>query len=130
MAQFQRHLFVCINEREPGDPRGCCAGRGGVEVASAFKKKLYDRGLKRIVRPNKAMCLDQCARGTVVVIYPEGVWYGGVTVEDVDEIIDEQEQFDEFVDAWQNRASRAERRLLITMIVIVSALGIGGAIEL
>ena len=89
MAQFQRHLFVCINEREAGDPRGCCSSRGGAEVASAFKKKLYDRGLKRIVRPNKAMCLDQCARGVVVVIYPEGVWYGGVTVDDVDEIIDE-----------------------------------------
>ena len=89
MARFQRHLFVCINQREPGDPRGCCADRGGHEVAAALKKKLYDRGLKRVVRPNKAMCLDQCAHGTVLVVYPEGVWYGGVTVADVDEIIDE-----------------------------------------
>ena len=39
------------------------------------------------MRPNKAGCLDQCARGVAVVVYPEAVWYGGVTPEDVDEII-------------------------------------------
>jgi len=60
-----------------------------MEVASALKKRLYERGLKRIVRPNKAYCLDQCAKGVAMVVYPEGVWYGGVTVDDVDEIIEE-----------------------------------------
>lgn len=89
MAGFQRHVFICINERELADRRGCCSARGGAEVAAAFKQKLFERGLKRIVRPNKAGCLDQCARGVAVVVYPEGVWYGGVRPEDVDEIIDE-----------------------------------------
>ena len=89
MADFARHVFICVNARDPADPRGCCASKGGAEVAAAFKRKLYERGLKRIVRPNKAGCLDQCARGVSVVIYPEGVWYGGVTEADVDELIDE-----------------------------------------
>jgi (2Fe-2S) ferredoxin len=88
MAKFQKHIFICVNEREPGDPKGCCAARGGKDVAAAFKKKLYDRGLKRVVRPNKALCLDQCALGVTVVVYPEATWYGHVTVGDVDEIID------------------------------------------
>jgi (2Fe-2S) ferredoxin len=88
MSKFARHLFICINERDPSDARGCCAARGGVEVAAAFKSKLYERGLKRIVRANKAGCLDQCAQGVTVVVYPEGVWYGHVTVGDVDEIIE------------------------------------------
>ena len=89
MARFQRHVFVCVNERELSDKRGCCAAKGGADVAAAFKEKLYAAGLKRIVRPNKAGCLDQCARGVTVVVYPDGVWYGGVTVGDVDEIIAE-----------------------------------------
>jgi (2Fe-2S) ferredoxin len=89
MAKFARHLFICINERDCEDKRGCCRSRGGVEVAAAFKSKLYERGLKRIVRANKAGCLDQCARGVVCVVYPEGTWYGGVTVDDVDEIIEQ-----------------------------------------
>ena len=89
MALFHRHVFVCINERELEDSRGCCAARGGNEIAAAFKKRLFDKGLKRIVRPNKAGCLDQCAHGVVVVVYPDAVWYGHVTLGDVDEIIDE-----------------------------------------
>lgn len=89
MPKFQRHVFICVNEREPGNPKGCCAARGGAEVAEAFKSKLYERGLKRIVRPNKAGCLDQCAQGVTVVVYPEQVWYGHVTPADVDEIIEQ-----------------------------------------
>lgn len=89
MAKFQHHVFICINERDPSHPRGCCASKGGADVAAAFKQKLYERGLKRIVRPNKAGCLDQCALGVSVVVYPEAIWYGGVTVDDVDEIIEE-----------------------------------------
>ena len=101
MAKFQRHVFICINERDASDARGCCAAKGGAEVAAAFKSKLHERGLKRLVRANKAGCLDQCARGVTVVVYPEAVWYGGVTVEDVDEIIDKHivggEQVDRLV---------------------------------
>jgi (2Fe-2S) ferredoxin len=88
MAKFQRHVFVCVNDRGKDDPRGDCASKGGHEVAEAFKKKLYEKGFKRVVRPNKAQCLDQCAQGCTVVIYPEQVWYGKVTAADVDEIIE------------------------------------------
>ena len=89
MVQFTRHVFICVNERPGDDERGCCIARGGAEVAEAFKRKLYERGLKRIVRPNRAMCLDQCAQGVTLVVYPEGVWYGHVSVDDVDEIIEQ-----------------------------------------
>ena len=89
MASFQRHIFICTNQRSSQDPRGCCADRGSVEVAAAFKRAVHDRGLRRVVRPNKAGCLDQCAQGATVVVYPDAVWYGGVTPEDVDEIVDE-----------------------------------------
>ena len=58
-------------------------------MAKAFKQGLYRRGLKRVMRANKAGCLDQCAKGVVCVVYPEGTWYGRVTVDDVDQIIDQ-----------------------------------------
>lgn len=88
MAKFQRHVFVCVNERAKDDPKGDCASKGGHSVAQAFKTKLYERGFKRIVRPNKSLCLDQCAQGCTVVVYPDAVWYGKVTPSDVDEIIE------------------------------------------
>ena len=89
MAKFQRHLFLCIHDRGEDAGRASCAHRGSAEVAKALKIKAYERGLKRIVRVNKAGCLDQCERGTTCVVYPEGTWYGGVTLDDVDEIVEE-----------------------------------------
>lgn len=40
------------------------------------------------MRANASGCLDACEYGIAVVVYPDGIWYGGVTVGDVDEIID------------------------------------------
>ena len=88
MARFQRHLFVCTNERTPDDPRGSSSARGSAAVAAALKEKAHACGLKRIVRVNKAGCLDQCAKGVTIVVYPEGIWYGGVRLADVDEIVE------------------------------------------
>ena len=92
MAKFQRHVFICTNQRPAEDPRGCCSARGSEEVAVAFKKKLFDAGFRRIVRPNKAGCLDQCAMGVTVVVYPEAVWYTYVDRADIDEIIEQHLQ--------------------------------------
>ena len=51
-------------------------------------------------------------------------------LEVLDDLIDEQEQFDNFVGAWHHRVSRTDRRLLITLIIIVGALAAIGATEL
>ncbi|MES1171832.1 MAG: (2Fe-2S) ferredoxin domain-containing protein [Bacteroidota bacterium] len=85
---LEKHVFVCTNRREAGDPKGCCADKGGDEVRDAFKRILHERGMKGRIRANAAGCLDQCARGVAVVVYPEQVWYGGVTAADVPEIIE------------------------------------------
>ena len=53
-----------------------------------MKSELNRRGLKGIVRANTSGCLDACEFGASMVIYPEGIWYGGVKKEDVDEIIE------------------------------------------
>ncbi len=88
MAKFERHIFVCTNQRPAGSPRGCCDPQGLGELQLAFKKELAARGLKDQMRANKAGCLDQCEAGPTVVIYPEGVWYGNVTAADVAEIVE------------------------------------------
>jgi (2Fe-2S) ferredoxin len=86
---LQRHVFVCTNRREPGSPKGDCASKGSEEVREVFKRLLHEKGLKGRMRANAAGCLDQCARGITVVVYPEQVWYGGVKVEDVPEIVEQ-----------------------------------------
>ena len=88
MAKFERHIFICTNQRAEGHPRGCCDPSGNAELHRLFKTKLAQRGAKNTVRANKAGCLDQCELGPTVVVYPEAVWYGSVKPEDVDEIVD------------------------------------------
>ncbi len=88
MARFRHHVFVCENLRPDGDPRGSCAAKGSPAIREALKAELKKRGLKGMVRANSAGCLDACATGPSVVVYPEGIWYGGVTVADVPEIVE------------------------------------------
>src|SRR2546430_10602611 len=88
MPKFERHIFICGNGRPAAHPRGCCDPTGRAELQKLFKQKLAERGLKGRVRANQSGCLDQCEHGPNLVVYPEAVWYGGVTLADVDEIVE------------------------------------------
>lgn len=88
MPRYQRHVFVCTNFRPPEDPTGCCSAKGSEAIRSAFKSEFKRRRLSAFVRANTSGCLSNCSLGVTVVVYPEGVWYGGVKLEDVNEIIE------------------------------------------
>jgi (2Fe-2S) ferredoxin len=87
MPKFEKHIFICTNQRPEGHPRGSCNPTGQEELQKLFKKKLAEHGIRNTVRANKAGCLDQCEHGPTVVVYPDAVWYGGVTASDVEEIV-------------------------------------------
>ncbi|MBV8631394.1 MAG: (2Fe-2S) ferredoxin domain-containing protein [Silvibacterium sp.] len=87
MAKFERHVFVCTNSREPGSARPSCTTDGKSQLHTALKDAVRAADLGNSVRVNKAGCLDQCEHGPTVVVYPEAVWYGGVAIEDVPEIV-------------------------------------------
>lgn len=89
MPTFTHHIFICGNQRSPGHRRGCCNLDGSDSLRNAFKAEVKHRGLGPLVRANKAGCLDQCEHGPTVVIYPQGIFYGGVTLKDVPRIIEE-----------------------------------------
>ena len=89
MPKFEKHIFICTNQRPPENPRGSCNASGKAELHVAFKTKLAQHGIKgTVVKANKAGCMEQCEHGPNVVVYPEAVWYGSVTLADVDEIIE------------------------------------------
>lgn len=84
---FKRHIFFCLNERPEGV--ACCASHGAQKAFDHCKAMIKQLGLagEGQVRVNKAGCLDRCAAGPVVVVYPEGVWYTYVDEADVTEIV-------------------------------------------
>jgi (2Fe-2S) ferredoxin len=87
-APYARHVFVCVNRRPDGAPRGSCAACGGEAVRDALKAAAKAKALPYRVRVNAAQCLDFCEQGVVVCVYPENVWYGRVREEDVPEIVE------------------------------------------
>ncbi|MFI5201859.1 MAG: (2Fe-2S) ferredoxin domain-containing protein [Candidatus Kapaibacterium sp.] len=86
--RFKHHIFVCENVRREDDPKGCCSAKGSPAIREAMKREIKQRGLRGVVRANQSGCLDACEFGSSVVVYPEGIWYGGVTPEDVPEIME------------------------------------------
>ena len=56
-------------------------------IVAEFKKQLKEKNITFPIRAQKAGCLDVCDFGQTVVVYPEGVFYVGVEVTDVEEII-------------------------------------------
>lgn len=91
---YDRHVFVCENERDPEHPRGCCAAKGGAEIRAWFKEAIQARRRAGLpagspkVRAQRAGCLDYCEFGPLCVVYPEGVWYRPTSRGDVEEIVE------------------------------------------
>jgi (2Fe-2S) ferredoxin len=84
-----RHVLVCVNERPPGSPLPCCGHRGGREVYEALRDAVARAGLNRDLWVTRTGCLVHCLSGVTVVVYPEDVWYGNVTVADVPDLLKE-----------------------------------------
>lgn len=84
--KFEKHIFICSNQR-PADAKKSCGEACGLNLVSAFKKSLKEQGLSGKIRAQKAGCLDACEYGPSLVVYPEGIFYGGVQEADVEEII-------------------------------------------
>lgn len=88
MSYFKHHVFFCTNQRAPGEM--CCNSHGAQAMRDYCKSKVKAMGGKIAgkVRINNAGCLDRCAQGPVIVVYPEAVWYTYVDQEDIDEIVE------------------------------------------
>ena len=78
-----RFVFVCINERPDEHPRGSCIKRGSADVFNALRETTGRMGLDD-VKVVATGCLEACMVGPTLLVHPDGVWYAGVTVDDVD----------------------------------------------
>lgn len=93
MAHRRRLLFVCVNRRPDGTPKGSCAARGSEEVHKLLKEAVKARGLaKTEVRVCTSSCLDACWAGPTIAVEPDHYYYGHVRASDVTEIVDALEQ--------------------------------------
>ena len=87
MPRFRKHIFICNNKRSEDDPRGSCSEKNSGSLIDYAKKRIHELGLKGEIRVNKAGCLDACAYGPAMVIYPDDTWYSPKTKNNIEKII-------------------------------------------
>jgi (2Fe-2S) ferredoxin len=75
----RRHLFVCTNPRGSGKP--VCGPRGGDALIAEVQRLVIERGAPDVL-VTPCGCLGPCFDGPNAVVYPDGVWYGGLTIDD------------------------------------------------
>ncbi len=83
---YVRQLHVCINDRK-GESRSC-GYEGSEEIVEELRMVSKERNLKGKVRIVRSGCLDVCAFGPNMMIWPEGLWFMKVTKEDVPQIVE------------------------------------------
>lgn len=72
-----------------GHPRSSCAEKKTNEVFEEFLWQLQQRDAFNKVQITATGCMGPCSEGPTVLVYPEGVMYGGVKKEDVNQIFEE-----------------------------------------
>jgi (2Fe-2S) ferredoxin len=87
MPKPETFVFVCINQRDPEHPRPSCLDRGGGDVFNAMREE-QGRRVATEVKVVATGCLEACMVGPVVAVFPDDVFYGGVTEADVAAIMD------------------------------------------
>jgi (2Fe-2S) ferredoxin len=98
MSRPQKHVFVCSQNRPANHPRGACTHKAGNDVLQAFWQQLQQRDAYDTVSVTYSGCLGPCDQGANVLVYPEGILYGKVTKDDVNEIFDKHLLGDEPVE--------------------------------
>ncbi len=86
MQKPDYHIFVCASFRGT-EAKGKCIKKDSMSLIPYLEEELADRELNAMV--STTGCLKLCEEGPVMVVYPQGYWYKGVTSQDVvDEILD------------------------------------------
>jgi (2Fe-2S) ferredoxin len=105
IGRLERHVFLCAQQTTPK----CSTYAESSAVWAYLKRRLnalgltssppswrddpatepgWEPGAGRVLR-SKVDCLRVCEQGPIAVVYPDGTWYRGVTVEVMERIITE-----------------------------------------
>lgn len=77
---YQKQVLVCCGVN--------CMTSGNDEIFSKFQNRIKELDLDNEINITKTGCFGFCARGPIVEILPDKIFYTEITLNDVDKIID------------------------------------------
>ena len=78
---YRAHVLVCGGTG--------CTSSGSEQIIEKLHSEIEKNGLKEEINVVRTGCFGLCARGPIMIVYPEGCFYSMVKVEDVPEIVSE-----------------------------------------
>jgi len=84
------HILLCNSFRVAGAAQGTCTRKEAPQLVQYLEEELSDRGLDALV--STTGCLKMCEKGPVMVVYPQGAWYGPVDEPTIDAVLDALEE--------------------------------------
>ena len=75
MPKPEKHVFVCLNSRPPGHPKGSCTERGAEELLIELGRLMEVRQAFGKIAITRTGCLGPCELGPTLLVYPDGVMY-------------------------------------------------------
>lgn len=81
-------ILVCANDRGAEAPRPSCAQRGSLQLYQHLKSRVKELGLRDEVLVTRTGCQRRCSFGITVVAWPGNRWHGGVTLDDVEPLLE------------------------------------------
>jgi (2Fe-2S) ferredoxin len=98
IGHYHRHVFLCVGQ-------SCCPKEVGQAAWEALKKELKSQQLSLSTGPSacyrsKVDCFRVCEGGPILVVYPEGTWYMGMTAERIPRFVQEHLLHGEPISEW------------------------------
>jgi sirohydrochlorin cobaltochelatase len=76
-----KHVLVCGNAD--------CADRGSVALLENLRQRVRDADRQKDIRVTRTSCMGRCGEGPTVAVYPDGIWYRGVSPQDAETLVRE-----------------------------------------
>ncbi len=93
---YRRHVLLCTGPN-------CCQSEEGLAAWECLKKEIQEKGLsagEKACYRTKVGCLRICCHGPTMVVYPEGVWYHGMTADRIPQFVQEHLVDDQPIQDW------------------------------
>jgi (2Fe-2S) ferredoxin len=89
MIAPKHHVLICAGSKLVGDKLGTCHSRNATGLVQHLIMELEDHDLASEVIVSTTSCYGMCDKGPIMVVYPDGIWYGKLDADAIETIVED-----------------------------------------